>query len=107
MFVGPDIRKLLCDPLFPDSMSQTEKNAWEAFAEVVHNFLGNRKTPNYKEVVGRMLTAFEAQGCNMSLFGLLSRKPWSLQRRAQRKVPSGYSDYGKTLSRKIACQHDG
>ena len=48
-------------------MSPTEKNAWEAFAEVVHNFLGNRKAPNYKKVVGRMLTAFEAQGCNMSL----------------------------------------
>ena len=58
MFFGPDIRKLLSDPFFPDSMSPTD---------VVHNFLGNRKLPNYKELVKRMLTVYEAQGCNMSL----------------------------------------
>ena len=54
MFVRPHIRKLLSDPLFPDSMSPTEKDAWEAFVDVVHNFLGNRKSPNYKELVERM-----------------------------------------------------
>ena len=67
MFVRPEIRKHLSDPLFPDSMSPTEKGTWKAFADVVHNFLGNRKSPNYKELVERMLTAYEAQGCNMSL----------------------------------------
>ena len=41
-------------------MSPTEKGAWEAFADVVHNFLENRKSPNYKELEERMLTAYEA-----------------------------------------------
>ena len=47
-------------------MNATEKEAWDSFADVVHNFLGNKKNDNYK-IVERMLTAFQGQGCNMSI----------------------------------------
>ena len=43
-------------------MNDKEKEAWESFRDVVHNFLGNRKAKNYKEIVNRMLTSFQAQG---------------------------------------------
>ena len=47
-------------------MNATEKEARDSFADVVHNFLGNKKNDNYK-IVERMLTAFQALGCNMSI----------------------------------------
>ena len=56
----------MTDSLFLQSMNDKKKEAWESFRDV-HNFLGNRKAKNYKEIVNRMLTAFQAQGFNMSL----------------------------------------
>ncbi|GBM88849.1 hypothetical protein AVEN_178442-1 [Araneus ventricosus] len=35
--------------------------------DVVHTFLGNTKDPVYKTIIQRMLTAYEAHGCKMSL----------------------------------------
>ena len=66
-FGKPDIRKLLCDPFFPESMNDREKEAWESLADVVHKFLGNKKDENYKKIVERMLIAYEVQECKMSL----------------------------------------
>ena len=31
------------------------------------NFLGNRKAPNYREIVGELLKSYQDTGCNMSL----------------------------------------
>lgn len=67
VFTGPDIRKFLSDPLFPESMGEIEKEAWDSFKNVVQKFLGNTKDPEYKTIVQRMLTAYKAQGCKMSL----------------------------------------
>ncbi|GBM97386.1 hypothetical protein AVEN_105097-1 [Araneus ventricosus] len=61
-FTGPDIRKLLCDSLSSETMEDKEKDAWDSFKDVVHKFWGNTK-----DIVKRMLTAYEAQGCKMSL----------------------------------------
>ena len=30
-------------------------------------FLGNRKAPNYREIVGELLQSYQDMGCNMSL----------------------------------------
>ena len=48
-------------------MGEKEKEAWDSFKDVVHRFLGNTKDPLYKTIVQRMLAAYEAQGCKMSL----------------------------------------
>ena len=32
-------------------MNPEEKNGWIAFSQVVNNFLGNSKSPEYKEIV--------------------------------------------------------
>ena len=34
---------------------------------LVSNFLGNTKSPNYKELVKNLLCAFQKPGCNMSV----------------------------------------
>ncbi len=48
-------------------LSNVEKRAWEAFASVCHNFLGNEKVEHYAEIVEELLSSYEALGCNMSL----------------------------------------
>ncbi|GBN40971.1 hypothetical protein AVEN_249501-1 [Araneus ventricosus] len=48
-------------------MGYKEEEARDSFKDVVHMFLENTKDPLYKTIVQRMLTAYEAQGCKMSL----------------------------------------
>ena len=46
-FDGPQIRTLLQDNHFVTTMTAVETRACKAFADVVHNFLGNKKAENY------------------------------------------------------------
>ena len=48
-------------------MSPKKKNGWIAFNQVVNNFLGNTKSPEYKEIVKTLLDNFPKLGCNMSI----------------------------------------
>ena len=64
---GHQIRKLLNDDKFTDSMNDREKSAWISFKEVVENFLGNFKSDNYKKIVKNVLQKFQEQGCFMSI----------------------------------------
>lgn len=48
-------------------MTDVEKNAWGAFVSVVRNFLGNRKSEDYKELVESLMESFHVLGCNMSI----------------------------------------
>ena len=65
--MGPQIRALIRDGKFEDLLSQIEKSAWKSFKSVVKDVLGNRKTPNYREIVGELLQSYQDMGCNMSL----------------------------------------
>ena len=42
IFDGPQIRSLMKDENFNGIISETEKNAWQAFRFVMNNFLGNK-----------------------------------------------------------------
>ena len=67
VFDGPQIRKLLEDTEFIRTMNEVEKAAWLNFKEVASNFLGNRKSPKYREIVANMVKSFKKLGCLMSL----------------------------------------
>ena len=67
IFDGPQIRQLVWDPDFKNSMNEVELEAWKAFVPVVKNFFGNNKAKNLAEIVNNMLTAFRNLGCNMSV----------------------------------------
>jgi hypothetical protein len=67
IFDGPQIRKLMMDDNFTDTMTEIEEDAWIAFKEFVKKFLGNIKDPLYKETVRNMLDKFKLFGCNLSL----------------------------------------
>jgi ERCC4-related helicase len=41
--VGPQIRKIVKDPQFEEKLNHIEK--------VTHDFLGNKKTENYEEII--------------------------------------------------------
>ena len=67
IFDSPQIRQLIRDPEFENSMNEVELEAWKAFVLVVKNFCGNNKARNYAELVNNMLTAFIKLGCNISV----------------------------------------
>ena len=67
IFDGPQIRQLINDTAFLQSMNEVELKAWTSFVAVIENFLGNHKSENYMEVVNEMLNSFESLGCNMSI----------------------------------------
>ena len=48
-------------------MTATELNAWNAFSDIVHNFLGNRKRDRYKKIVDNLLDTYQKLGANMSI----------------------------------------
>jgi len=67
VFVGPEIRELMLDDEFKQKLKPVESAAWEAFVQVVENFLGNYRSDNYAELVENMLTAYQRMGARMSL----------------------------------------
>ncbi|KAI6654433.1 hypothetical protein LOD99_829 [Oopsacas minuta] len=67
IFEVPQIRKLLRDNSFKDSMNDGEKRAWRAFSNVISNFLDNKKAANYKKLVTELVDSYHALGCNMSI----------------------------------------
>ena len=66
IFDGPQIRKLIKDENFPLSMTEVEKDAWDAFVKVTQNFLGNKRADNYIELVNNMLDKLHKLNINMS-----------------------------------------
>jgi hypothetical protein len=67
IFDGPQIRKLMMDDSFTDTVTEIEEDAWNAFKKFVKKFLGNIKDPLSKETVRNMLDNFKLLGCKMSL----------------------------------------
>jgi hypothetical protein len=67
IFIGPQIRMLLKDTAFSSTMTSVESQAWNSFTEVVHKFLGNYKSDDYRNVVQSMVTNFQELGCRMSI----------------------------------------
>lgn len=67
VFTGPQIRKLFADPVFSNVLNEVERNAWFAFRNVAQEFLGNYKSPIYKEMVKNLLDCYEKMGCRMNV----------------------------------------
>ena len=67
IFDGSQIRLLVKDQTFISTMKKEELNARKAFCDVVKNFLGNIKSPNFNELVESLLQAFHNLRCNMSV----------------------------------------
>ena len=66
VFIGPQIKKIMADTRFENMLSDREKDAWVGFKSVVANFLGNKKSADYVQIVERCIDAFRLMGCNKS-----------------------------------------
>ncbi|GFO21298.1 hypothetical protein PoB_004780300 [Plakobranchus ocellatus] len=67
IFIGPQIKAMLKDEMFLTKMTPVESEAWNAFKTICENFLGNKKDPNYKELVSNLLSSYQHLGARMSL----------------------------------------
>ena len=61
VFVGPKLKSLWLIKTF------REKRAWLSFISLCENFLGNKRSANYIEVVNEFLEAYGEMRCNMSI----------------------------------------
>lgn len=52
---------------FMDSLEAEEEAAWKATIDVIKNFLGNKKAPDYKDKVQHMIDMYRIMGVHMSL----------------------------------------
>lgn len=67
VFDGLDIRKLIKDDEFVNSMNDLELCTWTSFVDVVKNFSGNHQAKNYKELVEKLLKSLQNTGANISI----------------------------------------
>lgn len=67
VFVGPQIRELLLDKDFEETMNGLELTAWRSFKQVCCGFLGKHRDVNYVEHVNSLLHSYNELGCKMSL----------------------------------------
>lgn len=66
IFGAPQIRELVKDSTFDDVLNSTERSAWQSPKSVISQFLGNRRSPEYEEIVEQLLENFRALGARMS-----------------------------------------
>lgn len=64
---GPDIRRLMNDQRFEDSLSDLELVAWNCVKAVIENVLGIHRSDNWRIYVENMLDAFHKINVRMSL----------------------------------------
>ena len=57
---------MLKDENFVNTMTKDQISAWVSFKEV-ENFLGNNKSQNYKDLVGKLVKSYEKLGYLMNL----------------------------------------
>ena len=59
VFIGPQIRQIILDEQFSSLLSDLEKRAWQAFRKISQNFLGNKKSPHYENLVLELLDSYK------------------------------------------------
>ena len=63
--MAPQIRKLMND--FNRHMTAQEASVWQAFVDVVQNFLGNHRSNTYEQIVQSLVSRYREIGPNMSI----------------------------------------
>jgi len=67
IFISPQVQQLFQEPNFKNKLNAAERRARDAFENVYSNFLGNKNSENYVEIMEELLCSCRALGCNMSL----------------------------------------
>jgi hypothetical protein len=67
IIVGPRTREIVEDEVFLETLTDTERAAWESFKWVCTNFLGRKKSPDFSDGIQKLLNAYKEMGCRMPL----------------------------------------
>ena len=67
VFVGPQIREVLKDHGFEESLTTNKKEAWKAFVWVCKNFLGNHKSCEYENCIQKLLDSLKVHFLHLHL----------------------------------------
>ncbi|GBN34518.1 hypothetical protein AVEN_7101-1 [Araneus ventricosus] len=59
IFDDPQIRQLIKDPAFLNSMNEAERKAWTSFVADVGNFLGKRKAENWQKLMPYVISGHQ------------------------------------------------
>ena len=63
VFIGLEIRFLMKHADFPDTMTDTQCEAWFNFIAVAKNVIGKDITANWKEKIDRLMSSYQTMGC--------------------------------------------
>ena len=63
VYNGPQIRKLLNDDNFSNSVTQIEQSAWKCFSNVCKNVLGNNVENEWSNIVDEYINSMHKIGC--------------------------------------------
>lgn len=66
VFNGPQIRELMKDSGFDETLNELEKSAWMSLKSVSTQFLGKERSQIYEELVAALMKNFQALGARMS-----------------------------------------
>ena len=62
VFNGPEIRTLINDSNFCNTMSEDEKTAWLSFCDVASNVLGKHVSNDWKDKIDHLISSFHIMG---------------------------------------------
>jgi hypothetical protein len=65
IFVGPEIQEKVEEEAFVESLTDTERAAWESFKLVCANFLGRKESPEFSDGIQKLLNAYKEMGCHL------------------------------------------
>ena len=60
VFIGPQLRQLLLDQHFDDTLTPVQKVAWLSFRNVCNDFLGRHKATNFESLIKNMMKNYES-----------------------------------------------
>lgn len=111
IFAGFDIRKLLKDKEFLDTLKPDEKKTLDCVSKesICKNFLGNNRNKNFKTIVSSMLTNFGKLECLMSLglFSNLDYFPKNVRAFSEEMGERFQQDFKGTLPKSLGLENDG
>lgn len=67
VFNGLQMRDVLQYPIFEMNLTDLELEAWLSFKAVVDEFLGKKKSDDYKDLVAKMIADYKKVRAHMSL----------------------------------------
>ena len=67
IFDSPQIRQLMKDPMFDETLSKAEQSTWQSLRSVVTNFLGNQQRAEYEKEIEELLKCFRQLRARMSV----------------------------------------